>query len=93
MIDIENLTLTLVRNALAQYVDAPMEQMTLGASLQDLQVDSLTLAELLFEIEDRLGIQMADSATPPKTVGDLVALVMPHIDLDKIDVRQLKNAA
>ncbi|HET8868997.1 MAG TPA: phosphopantetheine-binding protein [Aquabacterium sp.] len=93
MSDIENLTLNLVRKALTQYVDAPMEQMTLDASLQDLQVDSLTLAELLFEIEDRLGVQMADTATPPKTVGDLVALVMQHIDVAQIDATQLKNAA
>lgn len=88
MSDIETLTLELVQKALSQYVDAPTQQMTLDAQLQDLQVDSLTLAELLFEIEDRLGVQMADTATVPKTVGDLVRLVQPYIDIDR-----LKSAA
>lgn len=88
MSDMENLTLNLVQQALSQYVDAPVERMTLDAQLQDLQIDSLTLAELLFEIEDRLGVELAETDVIPKTVGDLVRLVQPHIDPD-----QFKSAA
>ncbi|MDE2593888.1 MAG: acyl carrier protein [Burkholderiales bacterium] len=88
MSDMENLTLNLVQQALSQYVDVPVERMTLDAQLQDLQIDSLTLAELLFEIEDRLNVELAETDVIPKTVGDLVRLVQPHIDPD-----QFKSAA
>lgn len=88
MSDLENLTLNLVQQALSQYVDVPVERMTPDAQLQDLQIDSLTLAELLFEIEDRLGVELSETDVIPKTVGDLVRLVQPHIDPD-----QFKSAA
>jgi acyl carrier protein len=43
--------------------------------LVDLGVDSLMLAELMFEAEDRLGISIDSDVVPPKTVGDMVALI------------------
>jgi acyl carrier protein len=41
--------------------------------LADLGVDSLMLAELLFEAEDRLGIEVPSDVPLPRTVGDMQA--------------------
>jgi acyl carrier protein len=38
-------------------------------------VDSLMLAELMFEAEDRLGISIESNVTIPKTVGEMVRLI------------------
>lgn len=45
------------------------------ALLTDLGVDSLMLAELMFEAEDHLGISIDADAAIPKTVGEMVTLI------------------
>lgn len=45
------------------------------AMLADLGLDSLMLAELMFEAEDRLGIEISSDQTPPRTVADMVAVI------------------
>jgi acyl carrier protein len=45
------------------------------AVLGELGVDSLMLAELMFEAEDRLGIEISSDQAPPKTVADMVAAI------------------
>lgn len=46
-----------------------------SAALADLGVDSLMLAELMFEAEDKLGISIDAQVEIPKTVGDMVRLL------------------
>lgn len=70
--------LALLRQVLAQFSDVPPEQVVPEAELASLQVDSLTAAEMLFELEDRLGASIADPGAPPRTVADVLALVEPH---------------
>jgi len=72
--------LTLVRQALANYTDTPASDIHLDSTLADLQIDSLTLAELLFELEDHLGTTISDVAQAPKQVAEIVALIAPFID-------------
>jgi acyl carrier protein len=72
--------LGLLRQVLGQFTDAPAEQIVPEAELASLQVDSLTLAEMLFELEDRLGVTMAEPASPPRTVADMLALIEPYLD-------------
>ncbi len=74
-------SLDLVRQVLAQYSDAPPQSIVPEAELAALKVDSLTLAELLFELEDRIGVTIAESKAPPKCIGDILALIEPHMDL------------
>lgn len=71
--------LDLLRQVLAQFSDVPAEQVVPEAELASLQVDSLTAAEMLFELEDRLGASIADPGAPPRTVADVLALVEPHL--------------
>jgi acyl carrier protein len=46
------------------------------AELAALGVDSLTLLELMFEIEERFGIKLQEDTPPPRTCGELAALVV-----------------
>jgi acyl carrier protein len=71
--------LDLLRQVLAQFSDVPAEQVVPEAELASLQVDSLTAAEMLFELEDRLGTSVADPGAPPRTVADVIALIQPHV--------------
>ncbi|WP_375212548.1 acyl carrier protein [Aquabacterium sp.] len=79
MMDKATQTLQLVRQALTRYVDTPPADIGLASNLKELGVDSLTLAELLFELEDRLGTPIADATEVPQQVGDVVALILPYV--------------
>ncbi len=76
--------LDLVRQALIRYTDTPTEQIQLDSVLADLQIDSLTLAELLFELEDRLCTPIAEATEVPKRVSDVVALILPYIGEEQL---------
>ena len=43
------------------------------AKLDDLDVDSLMLAEIMFEFEDRFNLTLRRNLKSPRTVGELVA--------------------
>jgi len=80
MTDPENKALALVRDALTRYTDTPPEDIHPETLLADLQVDSLTLAELLFELEDKLGKSISDTTELPQSIADVMALVQPALD-------------
>jgi len=67
--------LTLLREFLHKRENIDPARVTPETSLEELKVDSLLLLELLFELEDKLGVTMPHDITPPKTVGDLLAIV------------------
>ena len=65
----------LIRQFLHERLGADPALVVNDAVLADLGVDSLMLAELMREAEDRLGISIGSNVTVPKTVGDMVALI------------------
>lgn len=65
----------LIRQFLHERLGADPARVVPDAVLADLGVDSLMLAELMFEAEDRLGISIGSNVTAPKTVGDMVAVI------------------
>ena len=67
--------LTLLSDFLHKRENIDPARVTPEASLEELKVDSLLLLELLFEFEDKLGVKIPEDITPPKTVGDLLAIV------------------
>lgn len=72
--------LALVSSSIARHCyDVDMSQVHANALLVDLGVDSLSLAEMVFEVEDVLGHPVADLTQRPRTVGDLMTLVQPHM--------------
>lgn len=68
-------SIDVISDFLKDRLGASPENMTLESTLADLGVDSLMLAELMFEAEDRLGIEISSDETPPKTVGDMVVIM------------------
>jgi len=67
---------TTVREALAQFGPEP-DEIKLEATFEELDVDSLDLAELSQIIEDEFGVQLkGDDVGKIKTVGDAVDLVV-----------------
>lgn len=65
----------LIRQFLQDRLGAKPEAVVPGALLADLGVDSLMLAELMFEAEDRLGISIGSDVAIPKSVGEMVKLI------------------
>jgi acyl carrier protein len=63
----------LIRTFLTDRLGVEPGQVQPASLLADLGVDSLMLAELLFEAEDRLGIEIPSDLPLPSTVGDMQA--------------------
>ena len=67
---------TTVRDALVQFGPEP-DDIKLEATFEELDVDSLDLAELSQIIEDEFGVQLkGDDVGKIKTVGDAIDLVV-----------------
>ena len=65
----------LIRTFLTDRLGVQPEQVTPEALLAELGVDSLMLAELMFEAEDRLGIEIPSDVQPPKTVAEMQSVI------------------
>lgn len=65
----------LIRTFLTDRLGVQPEQVTPEAMLAELGVDSLMLAELMFEAEDRLGIEIPPDVKPPKTVAEMQLVI------------------
>lgn len=72
-------SLTLIRQVIGKYCDAAPEAVVPEATLADLNVDSLSLAEMLFALEDSLGQSIAEPTERPQTVADLQRLIEPFM--------------
>lgn len=72
--------LELVRQALSHYADVAPELIVPEVRLDAIGVDSLTLAELLFELEDQIGLTIPEGRTAPHLVSDIVRLIEPYLE-------------
>jgi acyl carrier protein len=70
---------TELRNSISRVCDVPVEAITDGATLDDLGFDSLAAAEVLTDVEIRLGRELPVDGlrrlTKARTVGDVVELL------------------
>lgn len=64
----------LILGAVAAYTDIPLERVVPSATLEELAIDSMTLAEMVFYMEDRCHREI-ELATRPHTVAEVTALV------------------
>jgi acyl carrier protein len=71
--------LAIVQETLAEYIDLPPDPIGLDTELAALKIDSLTLAELLFQLEDHVGGTIFDAEQVPQRIGDIVALIESHL--------------
>ena len=70
-------TQTQLIDLFAQTFDIPKDQLKPDATLENLGLDSLAVIEFLFQTEDKFGIKIPDQASPPRTFGEMVALIAP----------------
>ena len=63
----------------AETFDIPRDKLTPDATLENLGLDSLAVIEFLFQTEDKFGIKIPDQAAPPRTFGEMMALIAPML--------------
>ncbi len=59
--------------AIAERFGVPVESIVPEATMESLNIDSLSMIEFLFEMEDKMGVSLGDSREPLKTLGDVFA--------------------
>lgn len=57
--------------AIAERFDIPIEKLVPQATMESLNIDSLSMIEFLFDMEDKLGVNLSESREPLKTLGDV----------------------
>ena len=80
--------LQIIREVLPEYVDVQPADIQPDTELAAIGADSLTLAELLFALEDRVGQPIGEPEQPPRLVRDLADLLQAHLP----EVRRLGAA-
>jgi acyl carrier protein len=68
-------TLTVVRELIAESAEVPLEKLEPDRPLQELDVDSLTVLEVMFDLEEKFKIKMPEERVPVRTVQDIADLV------------------
>jgi acyl carrier protein len=68
-------TLAVIRELIAKSADVPVESLDPNRPLEELQVDSLTVLEVMMDIEDKFKIKMPEERIPIRTLQDIVELV------------------
>lgn len=64
-----------IRELLVEKFDVKRELVTADATLQDLGLDSLSIAELVFDLAEKYDIDIPDDNATFNTVGEAAALV------------------
>jgi acyl carrier protein len=68
-------TLAVIQELIAASAEVPVESLDPKRPLGELNVDSLTVLEVMFDIEDKFNIKMPEERVPIKTVQDIADLV------------------
>ena len=68
-------TLTVVQELIAASAEVPIEKLEADRPLQELDVDSLTVLEVMFDLEEKFKIKMPEERVPVRTVQDIADLV------------------
>jgi acyl carrier protein len=68
-------TLAVIQQLIAASAEVPVESLDPNRPLEELNVDSLTVLEVMFDIEDKFNIKMPEERVPIRTVRDIADLV------------------
>lgn len=79
-------SLQTIQRMMVEQFDLKIEDLNPDAQLESLGLDSLSVIEFMFNLEDELKIKLPDERVDIKTVGDVVNL------LDKIIAEQKGSA-
>jgi len=67
--------LGLIREFLKERLGVEPDRVLPDTELEALGVDSLMLLELMFEFEDRFGVEIPSNEASPRSVGQVIALM------------------
>lgn len=76
-------SIELIRKFLKERLGVQADAIQDDAVLSELGVDSLMVAELMFEAEDRLNISITDDQAVPVTVGDMRKIIERYLPAGK----------
>lgn len=68
-------SLATIQRMMVEQFDLKLEQLTPSAELASLGVDSLSIVEFMFNLEDELKIKFGDERVDLKTVQDVANIV------------------
>ncbi|WP_322520368.1 phosphopantetheine-binding protein [Guyparkeria halophila] len=74
--------LELIRKGIAENTDLDPATVTPSSRLDELGVDSFTLLELIFTLEEQMEIELGSDVGTPETVQDLIDILQPHLPTD-----------
>ncbi len=74
--------LELIRTGIAENTDIDPATVTPSCRLDELGVDSFTLLELIFTLEEQMEIEFGSDVGTPETVQDLIDILQPHLPTD-----------
>jgi acyl carrier protein len=60
---------------IAESAEVPIEKLEPGRPLQELDVDSLTILEVMFDLEEKFKVKVPEERVPVRTVQDIADLV------------------
>ena len=80
-------TFQTLRALISEKFDKDINQITLDASFESLNIDSLDAFDIIFDAEEAFGIKIPNAEVSLKSIGDVVALI------DKLRLEQAKNAS
>ncbi|MDR0480853.1 MAG: acyl carrier protein [Gallionellaceae bacterium] len=70
--------LALIKEFLNKSVKNSPENLTPETTFESLGLDSMSMLELMFEIEDKYGIHIPNSAPTPNNIGELMELIKQY---------------
>lgn len=80
-------SLQTIQRMMVEQFDLKLENLTPDAQLESLGLDSLSVIEFMFNLEDELKIKLPDERVEIKTIGDVVNI------LDKIIAEQKTSSS
>ncbi|MGB8077893.1 MAG: phosphopantetheine-binding protein [Gallionella sp.] len=80
-------TLQTIQRMMVEQFDLKIEDVSPDAQLESLGLDSLSVIEFMFNLEDELKIKLPDERVELKTVGDVASVVDKIIAEQKSSVQ------
>jgi acyl carrier protein len=68
----------MIREFLASHVKNAPADITPETTFESIGVDSMTMLEMMFEIEDKYAIHIPENVAPPANIGQLLELMRQY---------------
>ena len=68
-------TLAAIQRLIAEEIEVPVSDLDPARPLEELGIDSLSVIEVMFKLEDSFDIKMPDERVPIRTIQDIADIV------------------